>query len=71
MENLTIEQLQAKVTEPILIDVHYNSLTKEMDLKSIRYYPIEEEYRVYQYGKQINESYEAQTAIKYYNEITF
>jgi hypothetical protein len=71
MENLTIEQLQKKVSEPILIDVYYNSFSKEMDMKSIRYYPIQQEYRIFQYGKQVNESYEAQTAIKYYNELTF
>lgn len=73
MENLTIEQLKAKVSEPILIDVEYNfnSIIGEYECKCIRYHPIEQQYRIFQYYKEVNKTYIAETAIKYYNELTF
>jgi hypothetical protein len=67
MMNLTLKQLEDKVSEPILID---NYVDKD-NIKAIEFHPIDQQYKIYMNYEEVNSSYLAETAIEYYNNITF
>ena len=71
MKDLTLDQLKDVLNTPIKIASFYNNIINVKQNKSIWFFPVEQEYRIFQYDKKVNESYHAETAIKYYNELTF
>jgi len=71
MKDLTLDQLKDVLNTPIKIASFYNNIINVKQNKSIWFFHVEKEYRIFQYDKKVNESYHAETAIKYYNELTF